>query len=81
MTALDEIQGFGDLKIDIEVQVDKKTMTLRQVLEIDASSVIKLPRSAGDNMDVMVGGSLIGHGEVVIIDDTVGIRITDFREE
>jgi len=81
MPALDDISAFQDLKIGIEVQVDHCHMTLREVIELDEGSVIKLPRSAGDNMDVFVGDSLIGHGEVVIFDDKIGIRITDFREE
>jgi flagellar motor switch protein FliN/FliY len=56
-------------------------MTLRQILELEESSVLKLGRSAGENIDILVGGSLIGHGEVVASEDSVGIRITDFREE
>ncbi len=81
MTAMEMIEGFSDLSIDVEVQIDKRSMTLRQILELESSSVIKLPRSAGENIDILVGGTLVGHGEVVASGDTVGIRITDFREE
>jgi flagellar motor switch protein FliN/FliY len=81
MTAMEMIEGFSDLSIDVEVQIDKRSMTLRQILELESSSVIKLPRSAGENIDILVGGTVIGHGEVVASGDTVGIRITDFREE
>jgi flagellar motor switch protein FliN/FliY len=81
MTAMEMIEGFSDLSIDVEVQIDKRFMTLRQILELESNSVIKLLRSAGENIDILVGGTLIGHGEVVASGDTVGIRITDFREE
>lgn len=81
MTAMEAIEGFADLRIDVEVQIDKRPMTLRQILELETSSVIKLPRSAGENIDILVGGMSIGHGEVVASGETVGIRITDFREE
>jgi flagellar motor switch protein FliN len=81
MTAMEMIEGFSDLSIDVEVQIDKRSMTLRQILELESNSVIKLLRSAGENIDILVGGTLIGHGEVVASGDTVGIRITDFREE
>jgi flagellar motor switch protein FliN len=81
MTAMEMIEGFTDLSIDVEVQIDKRSMTLRQILELESNSVIKLLRSAGENIDILVGGTLIGHGEVVASGDTVGIRITDFREE
>jgi flagellar motor switch protein FliN len=37
-----------------------------------------MKRSAGDNIDTLVGGTLVGFGEIVIIEDTVGVRITDF---
>jgi flagellar motor switch protein FliN/FliY len=73
--------AFADLHVDVEVQVDRRLMTLKQILEIEDSSVIRLPRSAGENMDILIGGAFVGHGEVVIIDDMVGIRITDFGEE
>ena len=39
-----------------------------------------MPRSAGENIDILAGGTLIGSGEVVIIEDTVAVRITDFRD-
>jgi flagellar motor switch protein FliN/FliY len=73
--------AFADLHIDVEVQVDRRQMTLKQILDIEDNAVIKLPRSAGENMDILIGGAFVGHGEVVIIDDMVGIRITDFGEE
>jgi flagellar motor switch protein FliN/FliY len=38
-------------------------------------------RAAGENIDILVGGTLIGSGEIVIIEETVGVRITDFNEE
>jgi flagellar motor switch protein FliN/FliY len=78
---LAEVDGFADLKLHVEVQIDSRMMTLREILEMEAGHVLKLARSAGENMDVLVGGSGVAHGEVVVIDDMVGIRITDFREE
>jgi len=81
MTPSEVFDGFTDLDIDIEVQVDHRPLTLRQILELDNNSVVKLPRSAGENMDVFIGGSLVCHGEIVVTDERVGIRITDFREE
>jgi flagellar motor switch protein FliN/FliY len=81
MTPLQTIEGFADLKVDLEIEVDRKSLTLRQILELGLNSVVKLTRSAGENIDVLVGGVLVCHGEIVIIENAVGIRITDFREE
>jgi flagellar motor switch protein FliN len=81
MTSLQDIEGFSDLQLEVEVQLDRKLMTLRQIMELTKDSVIKLPRSAGENIDLLIGGSLVCFGEIVIINDTVVVRITDFREE
>ncbi len=43
--------------------------------------MVKLPRLAGENIDILIGGALIGSAEIVIIEETVGVRITDFVEE
>lgn len=81
MTPLQEIEEIADLRLDVEVQLDRKPLTLRQILELEADNVIRLPRSAGENIDVLIGGTLVCFGEIVIIEDSVGVRITDFRED
>jgi flagellar motor switch protein FliN/FliY len=72
---------LSDVRLDVEVELDRRIMTLQEIMELQAGSVIKLPRSAGENLDISVGGILIGSGEIVIIEDSVGVRITDFHEE
>jgi flagellar motor switch protein FliN len=81
MTSLEEIAHLGDVPIAVDVELARKMMTVAEILALDRGSVIKLPRSAGDNIDILVGGSHVGSGEIVIIEDTVGVRITDFCEE
>ncbi len=56
-------------------------MAMRELLELEPGSVIRMTRSAGENIDILIGGSLVGFGEIVIIEDTMGIRITDFNVE
>lgn len=80
MTALEEIGHLGDVPIEVEIQLANKIMAVREILDLAVGSVIKMPRSAGENIDILAGGALIGSGEVVIIEETVGIRITDFKE-
>jgi flagellar motor switch protein FliN/FliY len=80
MTALEEIAHLADVPIEVEIELARKTMALREILALTVGSVVKMPRSAGENIDILAGGTLIGSGEVVIIEETVGIRITDFRE-
>ena len=78
MTALEEINHLSDVPIQVAVELDRKIMTVRDLLELEQGSVIKMPRSAGENIDIVIGGTLIGSGEIVIIEETVGVRITDF---
>ena len=52
-------------------------MTLRRVLELQNGSVVELDRLAGDPVDIFVNERLIAHGEVVVVDDKFGVRITE----
>ena len=81
MTALEEIAFFADVPVDVEVELDRTVMTLSQILDLDVESVIRMTRSAGENIDILIGGRVIGSGEIVIIEDAVGLRITDFNQE
>jgi flagellar motor switch protein FliN/FliY len=81
MAMMDDIAHYADVTLDVEVELDRKIMTVRDVLELDTGSVIKMNRSAGENIDILVHGTLIGFGEIVIIEDSMGVRITDFSGE
>jgi flagellar motor switch protein FliN/FliY len=80
-TPLEELNHLADVTLDIEVELDRKVVTIRQVLELETGSVLKLTRSAGENIDVLVGGALVAFGEIVVIEDQMGVRITDFNTE
>lgn len=79
MTPLEEIAPIADVRVDISVELDRKTMSIRDLLELESGTVIEMNRSAGDNIDIYVGGARIGSGEIVIIESTMGVRITDFE--
>ena len=75
------IHPLADVALQVEVELDRRVMTVREILDLDIGSVIRMNRSAGENIDISIGGSLVGFGEIVIIEDTMGIRITDFNIE
>ncbi|MGD1093102.1 MAG: FliM/FliN family flagellar motor switch protein [Bryobacteraceae bacterium] len=81
MTALEELGHLSDVPVALEVELDHKIMTLRDILNLETGSVIKMTRSAGENILILIGGTLVGSGEIVVIDDSMGVRITDFKEE
>ena len=76
-----EISHLAEIPIQVEVELDRKVMALSEILELKQGSVLKMTRSAGENIDILVGGTLLGFGEIVIIEDTMGVRITDFCGE
>jgi flagellar motor switch protein FliN/FliY len=80
MTPQEEIAPLGDIPVEVEVELDRKTMTAREVLELEEGSVIKTGRSAGENIDLYIGGARFGSGEIVVIENTLGVRITDFLD-
>ena len=81
MTTLETIAQVADVPIVISTELDRRPFTIRQLLELRKGSVIRMTRSAGENIDILAGGALFGSGEIVIIEDTVGVRITDFASE
>jgi flagellar motor switch protein FliN/FliY len=81
MKTIDEIGHFSDIPLDVLVELDRKVMSVREILGLDKGSVIKMNRSAGENLDILVGGALLAFGEIVIIESSMGVRITDFNIE
>ena len=81
MTALEETTHLHDVPMELEVELGRRKLTVRDILALEPGVVIKLARSAGDNIDLLIGGALIGSGEIVIIEELIGVRITDFIPE
>jgi len=81
MAPAQEIEGFSDLQLKIEAQLDCAFLTLRELLNLGPESTIKLSRPAGDNIDLLIGDSVVCSGEIVIVNEAIGVRITDFRDE
>jgi flagellar motor switch protein FliN len=81
VTPLQEIADLADVTVDVEVELGRRIMTIAQILQLGPDSVVRMGRSAGDNIDILIGGALVGYGEIVIIEDAVGVRITDFSLE
>jgi flagellar motor switch protein FliN len=81
MTSHEEIAHFAGIPLEVEVELDRKILPLSAILDLKQGSVIKMTRSVGENISIRVGGTLVGYGEIVIIEDVMGIRITDFIEQ
>ena len=66
-----------DIPVQISMEVGNASITIRNLLQLNQGSVIELDRLAGEPLDVLVNGTLIAHGEVVVVNDKFGIRMTD----
>ncbi|HEY3698465.1 MAG TPA: flagellar motor switch protein FliN [Spongiibacteraceae bacterium] len=66
-----------DIPVRISMEVGNTEITIRNLLQLNQGSVIELDRLAGEPLDVLVNGTLIAHGEVVVVNEKFGIRMTD----
>ena len=57
--------------------MDRKRVKVREVLNLQVGSVVEMERSAGENVDLLLDGLLVGNGEIVVIEDMMGLRVTD----
>jgi flagellar motor switch protein FliN len=77
----EQLAHFGDISLEIGVEMDRRILTMRDLLELKEGSLIGTTRSAGENIDIYIGGALVGFGEIVVIENMIGVRITDFKDE
>ncbi|MBU2925291.1 flagellar motor switch protein FliN [Colwellia sp. 4_MG-2023] len=66
-----------DIPVTISMEVGRSNLSIRNLLQLNQGSVVELDRVAGEALDVLVNGTLIAHGEVVVVNDKFGIRLTD----
>ena len=72
-----ELDVILDIPVRISMEVGATKIPIRNLLQLNQGSVVELDRLAGEPLDVLVNGTLIAHGEVVMVNDKFGIRLTD----
>ncbi len=66
-----------DVPVTLSMEVGRTRIAIRNLLQLNQGSVVELERAAGESLDVYVNGTLIAHGEVVVVNEKFGIRLTD----
>ncbi len=66
-----------DIPVTLAMEIGRTKISIRNLLQLNQGSVVELDRLAGEPMDVLVNGTLIAHGEVVVVNEKFGIRLTD----
>jgi len=72
-----DLRRLSDVPIDLTVEIGRARMTVGETLELRQGSIVTLNRMAGEPVDLLVNGIPIARGEVVVIDEQFGVRITD----
>jgi flagellar motor switch protein FliN/FliY len=66
-----------DIPVTLSMEIGRTRLSIRNLLQLNQGSVVELDRLAGEPLDVMVNGTLVAHGEVVVVNERFGIRLTD----
>ena len=72
-----KLEVILDVPVTLTLEVGRTRLPIRSLLQLAQGSVVELERSAGEPLDVFVNGTLVAHGEVVVVNDKFGIRLTD----
>lgn len=75
---MEELLPFLDVPVRITIQLANRSMKVRDILQLQANSIVDLPKSAGENVDILMNDRHIAYGEVMELESSAGIRLTDF---
>jgi flagellar motor switch protein FliN/FliY len=76
-TAVGDLRRLSAVPVDLSVEMGRTRMTVGETLELRQGSIITLNRMAGEPVDLLVNGTAIARGEVVVIDEQFGLRVTE----
>lgn len=76
-TSLQNLDIVMDLPMEVNVQIGKAKKKIKEIVEFSQGSIIELDKQAGDPVDIIVNNELIARGDVIVIDDIFGVRITE----
>jgi len=72
-----QLDAILDVPVTISMEIGRTNIAIRNLLQLNQGSVVELDRLAGEPMDVLVNGTLIAKGEVVVVNEKFGVRLTD----
>lgn len=72
-----QLESILDIPVMLSVEIGQTRISIRNLLQLNQGSIVELDRLAGEPLDVLINGTLIAHGEVVVVNEKFGIRLTD----
>ena len=76
-----KIDFLANIDMELKVELARTTKTTKDILTLEEGSIIKLDKIAGENVDILFNEKRIAKGEVVLVDEAYGIRITTFKDK
>jgi flagellar motor switch protein FliN len=77
-SVMEEFSDVLDILMRVTLEVGRKGMRVRDILQLKPDSVVEVGKSAGENVDVYVNGKLVAFGEILDMENKAGVRLTDF---
>jgi flagellar motor switch protein FliN len=78
---VDRFHAIDDVLLTVRVELDRRTITFRELLELGPGSVLAFPRPTGENVDIYAEEVLLGSGEILIVDTALAVRVADLRDK
>ena len=70
------LESLVDVPVDISVEIGRTRMTIGELLSLTRGSIVELKKMAGEAVDILVNGRLLGRGEVIVVNERLGVRMT-----
>jgi flagellar motor switch protein FliN/FliY len=77
--AASEVAHYFDIPMSVRIQLGQRYLKIREILQLKPQSIIDLPKSAGENIDILINRKLVGFGEVIEMEGNTGIRLTNLK--
>ncbi|MGB1800319.1 MAG: flagellar motor switch protein FliN, partial [Gammaproteobacteria bacterium] len=71
------LEAILDIPVSLSVEIGQTKISIKNLLQLNQGSVVELERLAGEPLDVKVNNTLVAHGEIVVVNEKYGIRLTD----
>jgi len=73
-----DVERYAEVLLPVEAELGRCRLSIRELLNLQEGTILRLSRSVGEDLPIYVGGALIGRGEAIRLSQTMGIRITVF---
>jgi len=75
---MEEFSGYLDVPMSITLEIGRRSMKVREILRLKTESIVDVPKSAGENIEIYINGRLVAFGEILELEGKAGVRLTDF---